>query len=74
MTQARCRSCGAPVFWAVTENERRMPVDALPTTDGTLAVVFGYPNRSRAAGPDYQGERFTSHFATCPDADRHRRE
>ncbi len=43
--EARCKSCGASIFWIVTTFGRRMPVDG----DGL------------------------SHFATCPDAAKHRR-
>lgn len=40
-----CSTCAAIIFWIITPNGKRMPVDP----DGT------------------------SHFATCPDAKRHRR-
>lgn len=74
-----CRSCHAKIVWAVTPGGKRMPVDAAPVDDGNvlldrrqdppLATVIG-------GGPqlwDEPGERHTSHFATCPDSDAHRR-
>lgn len=60
--QGRCRSCGADIQWGVTENGARMPMDlqrrtvCVPAPDGRVKVVTGYE----------------SHFATCPNADRHR--
>jgi hypothetical protein len=77
--ETRCRSCGAPVIWAVSAYGRKLPVDAHPaeagqwwlTTDDPRATV---PNFRRvdlytpAAAP-----RYTSHFATCPQADKWRK-
>jgi hypothetical protein len=80
---SRCRSCGAPIRWAVTVNGKRMPVDDQPTPGGNVSTV---PN---GAGPglllalvhppgqttlDADEPRFTSHFATCPNADQHRKD
>jgi hypothetical protein len=48
-TPVLCRSCGDSVFWILTPNMKRMPIDA-----------FGA----------HKGE---SHFATCPQADQHRK-
>jgi len=42
---SKCRGCGETVYWIITRNGKRMPVDP----DGT------------------------SHFATCPSAERYRR-
>lgn len=78
-----CRSCGAPIVWAIAAgSSRRIPLDADPTDDGNLIVV-----RHRWDGPDRtipivhvvdedagtDGLRFRSHFATCPDAKSWRR-
>lgn len=35
---ATCRSCGAEILWAVTENGKRMPVDAEPVPAGTILL------------------------------------
>lgn len=78
-----CRSCGAPIRWAITEKGRRMPLDPDPHPDGNVMV-------EHAAGADHSGvvvfagrllheERdlgtplYRSHFASCPDARKHRR-
>lgn len=51
-----------------------MPVDAEPTRDGLFVLEGGeqdplarrLPNDAAAA---YTGDKYTSHFATCPNAD-----
>jgi hypothetical protein len=86
-----CASCKAPVIWAMTENGKRMPVDAEPVESGTILLSHRLPAQppvalvQRAAGlaklraehersPQEGPLRlFTSHFATCPHADQHRR-
>lgn len=80
-----CRSCGAAIRWAATVNGKRMPVDDQPTPDGTLILsdptpgayaptvalfVAGQPSLFDEPDPP----RFTSHFATCPNADQHRKD
>lgn len=74
---AKCFSCGAEIVWALTEKGKRMPVDAEPVADGNLeldvrtdpplAIVHGQPTLDG-------GPRYVSHFATCPNADRHRQQ
>lgn len=64
--RGRCRSCDAPIVWAVTvPNARRMPfndpVILSPVMDPREGVVL------------VDMDRTTSHFATCPDAARWRR-
>lgn len=83
---ARCKSCGASVVWVETEATakkppRMMPIDAdsdgepLNAENGNL-VFTGQRSvkgnrivRYVAAG---KGNRL-SHFATCPNADQHRK-
>lgn len=36
---ATCRSCAAPIEWAVTDNGRSMPLDVGSFADGRLVVV-----------------------------------
>lgn len=75
-----CRSCRAPIVWAVTADGKRMPLDAVPAADGNLAARR-MPDGTlqvrvlTADLPDVaDSERpAISHFASCPDADRHRR-
>ena len=70
-----CRSCGAPVIWAVTTsaNPKPMPIDPEENPEGNVWV---YPSlgRMRASSKPVEGAtRHVSHFTTCPNADTHRR-
>jgi hypothetical protein len=82
MSAMPCRSCGALIFWATTTKLKRMPVDAEPTADGNL--ILGEPKQPFPQYPTVMVlgpgdtpkpgvERYTSHFATCPQAATHRR-
>ena len=72
-----CRLCGRPVVWALTDNGRRMPVDAQPVAPDVLAflVLWFYSEEephpqqrvSYTRNPRYTGPRWISHWATCPD-------
>lgn len=78
---AECRSCGAEIYWAITNNGKRMPVDYLPTPEGTIAIE--YPKGPLLAivlhGDELLAAReageplHLSHFATCPNAASHRK-
>jgi len=69
-----CRSCGAEIVWVETENKKRMPIDAEPTDAGKFVLEDEGTDTPRALyRPGANGERFTSHFATCPNAAEHRR-
>lgn len=54
-----CKSCSAEIVWLVTSLNKMIPVDA-DSIDDHGAEVFD---------PD----QMTSHFATCPDADKWRK-
>lgn len=76
---AICKSCSDPIIWARTEAGRRMPVDAEPVPNGNIELVGGpvptaivRPGQTTAAAATGVPLR-TSHFATCPRADKHRR-
>ncbi|KXT55954.1 hypothetical protein Y710_16580 [Gordonia sp. QH-12] len=76
----RCRGCRRPIFFAITPDDRRIPIDEKPTSDGNLylagvssptAIVVrpGQAAGMREAGiPTYR-----AHFATCPNADDFRK-
>lgn len=58
----KCRSCGASIGWVEMGSGKFAPVDL--------------PGRKMVAVFDGRGEivtAYTSHFATCPDAERYRR-
>lgn len=77
-----CSSCGAEIIWATTTRERALCLDLEPNEAGTFAVKLR-PAEGGAVkvlcfyrpigGPLEAGEkRRTSHWATCPNADKHR--
>ena len=81
----RCRSCGAPIMWIRTTRGKPMPVDMeeerfYPDPQGEKLYIMedGHPMKGT---PAPEGEEdlpcvahgFTSHFATCPDAEKFRR-
>lgn len=60
--------------WAKTSAGKVIPMDATPSADGgwvydSTGIVRYIPAAERAGK-----ELYTSHFATCPFADQHRRE
>lgn len=72
-----CRSCGAPIEWALTKKRRRIPLDpATPQLRGdeNLEVLERLSSGISVVGtvPVGDGSRI-SHFATCPNSKRHRR-
>lgn len=78
----RCRTCKAPIRWAKTVAGEFMPLDLEPDDTGewTLAMAprpggspraIHVPETRRAA---YAGSLYRVHWATCPDADQHRRQ
>jgi len=66
---ATCRTCGAPIRWAVTAAGRRMPLDTKPVT---LFVLVGSTDEQGNQRVDTR-TGYVSHFATCPQAAEHRR-
>lgn len=53
-----CRSCGANVVFLRTKNRKMMPVDAATVQHDDY---------------DFDYSRHKSHFATCENADQHRK-
>lgn len=67
-----CKSCGARIIWAPTPAGKHIPVDADPTPDGNIELRDGIAHVNQQA--NLLGEaRYVTHFATCPQADEHRR-
>jgi hypothetical protein len=78
VTPDNCRSCQAPITWAVTERGRDMPVNAEPSPDGSIELVErgGQPPLARtlkAADRAGKTNLHRSHFADCPNAPTWRR-
>lgn len=55
---ATCRSCGADIIWFATKKGGRMPVDAGTVVASDKVLNLKYHR---------------SHFATCPNANKHRK-
>jgi hypothetical protein len=53
-----CRSCSAPIVWLRTVAGKAMPVDSATVKD--VDQLF-------------DSSKHRSHFATCPNAKKHRR-
>jgi hypothetical protein len=76
-----CRSCGAEIIWTVTHKGKRMPVDAVPRSDGNIVlrqdgekVIAEYPGKEHPSLFEEDRARFVSHFATCPQSTDWRKE
>ena len=79
---ATCKSCGAAIKWIKTTAGKSMPCDAEEVVywenpNGAAVIVSSNGETLKA---DLEGEVATatgigyrSHFATCPNADQHRR-
>lgn len=76
---SNCKSCGEPVIWALTQREKRMPVDVVPVVGGNIELEYNAPDGTALETPfaTYVRKsdelRYVSHFATCVDADQHRK-
>lgn len=73
MAAEACRSCGASIFWMPTTKGKRMPLDAQPVADGLVWLHGGVAHVGDQPAAMGVTERFTSHFATCPQAGRWRK-
>jgi len=64
---AKCSSCGAAIFWAVTQNKKMMPLDV----EGVTKAIAEIDEDGRIRCDVRTA--FTPHFATCPNAAKHRK-
>lgn len=75
---AKCKSCGADIIWIQTLGGKPMPCDAkpIPFVEGGNLTLVTKDGRVVKATADATSEKFgyVSHFATCPNADAHRKE
>jgi hypothetical protein len=58
-----CKTCGAKIMWVTTKDGKNMPLD----TPGEPRIVLDEKNVAHVV------RTFISHFATCPEADQHRK-
>lgn len=72
--------CQARVIWTITDGRHeRMLIDAKPDPNGQILLTDNPADPAvpiarveRNAGKRFAKTCYTSHFATCPDADRFR--
>lgn len=79
MTAMRIATCSGPrcrarIVWAVTQDGKRQPFDAVPALDGewTLDTVCDPPRAEHAPIDLFNRDtriRFKPHHATCVDVD-----
>ncbi len=76
---ARCGSCKALILWARSaKTNSPMPLNLPPSAEGNVVIVDGLAHvlgQGDLFEPmlPTEGPRYTSHFATCPNAERHRK-
>jgi len=67
-----CVRCGAPMWWATTVGNKRIPLDVDPHPDGNVVPVLvdGRKRVKVLTGPEMPAQQraWRSHFATCPYA------
>jgi len=71
-----CRSCGAPVLWVTTINNKAMPLDPEPVEDGNLFLTDEGVATVIEPGSLWDHlpiPRYVSHFVSCPDRDQWRK-
>ena len=75
-----CSTCKAPIRWALTQEGKFMPFDIVPNPKGEWRLASarpGYPPRAirvpQERRAELAAELMMVHWATCPDASRHRR-
>lgn len=76
---ATCSSCGAEIIWAVTRNNKPIPISSLEYADGNIVLLPDPDPREPplahvlAKGENPKLPRRVTHFVDCPSADQHRR-
>lgn len=82
----KCKTCGAPIVWIKTFAGKKMPVNEDPVlvlmshgtekfirTDGVMITGCRVGDGYDDYPDDNVVEAYESHFATCPQANEHRR-
>jgi hypothetical protein len=82
-TASECRSCKALIIWAKTEKGKNLPVDVDTSKDGEWFIVINkaeyrvdaifHKSQRARAWVDGGAPRHKAHWATCPNANQHRR-
>jgi hypothetical protein len=76
---SECRSCKDPIVWVIwPRSGKRMPIDAIASKTGDIVVTHKksenklHAEKFDPASHPPPRKRYTSHFATCPNASEHR--
>lgn len=75
-----CRSCGADIKWIELSSGKKMPVDSEAVSwdeaEEGMALVSEDGDVQKSAGNLIDDDRlwYVSHFATCPQANKWRKE
>jgi len=72
MQRAKCKSCGAFIFWITTPSGKKTPIDANKSNGSAVWVL----DANASGGLSWRltsGVGHASHFATCPNAEQHRK-
>lgn len=72
-TKCKSKECGADIYWVVTSDKKKMPINAKPDPIGGFVVTLSSKDGELHAeiyvpAQHYERRRYTSHFVTCPDA------
>jgi hypothetical protein len=78
-TKCKSKECGADIYWVITSDKKKMPINAKPDPVGGWVVTLSAKDGELYAevhvpARHYDRRRYTSHFATCPDAAKWRKE
>ena len=69
-----CKSCGAPIFYVASERGNNMPLNSKPEKRVVLTNEAGYLVKNASeVSVGRVVDVYISHFATCPNANKHRR-
>lgn len=76
MRTSQCRSCKATIIWAMTENDKWMPLDPKTVKVGnryriTTSGASGQSLCLRVTEDGVEGHEV--HWATCPNAKQHKK-
>lgn len=68
-----CKGCGAEIVWLKTRSGKNIPVDVpeMKIVNGIIQNEIKHEAVTTAV--EFDPSYMTSHFATCPKADRFRR-
>jgi hypothetical protein len=71
---AQCKTCLQQIVWGVTANGKRVPLDPAEKRYVLLHMLEGPAGVARSDDEYGMVDTHLSHFATCPQADQHRKE